>query len=126
VAHSSRAKKLEAASRISFARFSSPTSRSSSRSRFASPVVVPAAWPASTAACSHQPRNVSGPTPTRYPIRITAAVNDNPGSSCLASTTIRCARSRSSSGYFLGAGINSTLSWVQSPHPTRGRFTVTI
>jgi hypothetical protein len=37
-------------------------------------------------------------------IRRTAAVNDNPGSSSRAWATRSCARSRSSSGYFLGAG----------------------
>jgi len=52
-----------------------------------------------------QPRNVSGTTPTFGPIRITAAFSDNPGSSTSASATSRCARSRNSFGYFLGAGM---------------------
>jgi hypothetical protein len=38
-------------------------------------------------------------------MRFTAAFNDKPGSCSRASTTSRCARSRNSSGYFLGAGI---------------------
>jgi len=60
--------------------------------------------PASMPACLHQPRMVSGLMPTRGPIRLTAAFSDNPGSCSRASRTSRCARSRSSSGYFLGAG----------------------
>src|SRR6185312_5289328 len=53
---SSRAKKLEAANKISLARFNSFTSCSSSRIRLLSQVVVPGSSPASTAACLHQPR----------------------------------------------------------------------
>src|SRR4051812_13056586 len=56
-------------------------------------------------ACLHQPRNVSLLTPTRGPIRNTAAFNDNSGSCSRASSTSRTDRSRSSRGYFLGAGI---------------------
>jgi hypothetical protein len=56
-------------------------------------------------ACFTQPRNVSLLTPTRDPIRNTAAFNDKPGSCSRASTTSRTARSRSSAGYFLAAGI---------------------
>jgi len=48
---------------------------------------------------------VSGTTPTFGAILFTAAFNDNDESSLIASATNRCARSRSSSGYFLGAGI---------------------
>ena len=53
-------------------------------------------------ACFTQPRNVSGTTPTRGPIRSTTWFTGSDGSSALASVTRRCARSRSSSGYFLG------------------------
>ena len=76
-------------------RRSSFTSRSSS---------VPGVTPASTRACFAQPRSVSGTTPTRGPIRRTAPFNDKFGSSDIASDTRRRARSRSSFGYFLGAG----------------------
>jgi Transposase IS116/IS110/IS902 family len=115
---SSRAKNEDAASRISFARFSSRFSRSSSLSRAASLVVVPDARPASTSACLHQPRSVSGFIPTRGPIRFTAAFNDNPGSCSRASCTSRCARSRNSFGYFLGAGTTTTLPWHHTLHET--------
>jgi hypothetical protein len=56
---SSRAKKLDAASRISFARSSSRSSRSSSLILAASDVVVPGVRPVSMSACLHQPRSVS-------------------------------------------------------------------
>src|SRR5690625_269710 len=68
---SSRAKKLEAANKISLARFSSRTSDSRSLMRFASAVVTPGRCPASIAARLHQPRNVSALTPVRCPILIT-------------------------------------------------------
>ena len=74
---SSRAKKLDAASRISFARFNSRTSASSRLIRCASFLVVPGRSPASIAACLHQPRSVSEFTPTRCPIRTTAAFSDS-------------------------------------------------
>ncbi len=88
--------------------------------RCASLVVVPGRSPASIAACLHQPRNVSALTPTRCPIRTTAAFSDSSGSSFLASATSRIARSRSSGGYFLGAGIGLILSGFQTLHETRG------
>src|SRR5680860_684805 len=59
---SSRAKKLDAANRISLARFSSRTSRSSSLILAASAVVTPGRRPVSISACLHQPRSVSGTT----------------------------------------------------------------
>src|SRR3954447_14810901 len=37
-----------------------------------------------------------------------------------ASTAIRVARSRSSSGYFLGAAMTLILTWIDSLHQTRG------
>jgi hypothetical protein len=52
-------------------------------------------------ACLTQPRSVSGLTPTRCPIRVTAAFRDRPGSCSRASRTSRCARSRSSGGYLV-------------------------
>lgn len=63
---------------------------------------------------------MSGFTPTRGPIRDTAAFIDNPGSCSRASATNRCARSRNSGGYFLCAGITPTLPWDQSLHQSRG------
>ncbi len=62
------------------------------------------ARPASTSACWHHPRRVSGLTPTRGPIRFTAACSDSSRSCSRASVTRRTARSRNSFGYFLGAG----------------------
>ena len=82
---SSRAKNEDAANRISLARFSSRTSRSSSLIRLASDVVVPGRRPGVDLGLLHQPRSVSGTTPTRGPIRITAAFNDSSGSSASAS-----------------------------------------
>src|SRR5690242_6064297 len=103
---SSRAKNELAASRISFARRSSRTSASRSLIRLASAVLVPGCSPASMRCCLTQFRKVSGTIPTFGPIRFTAAFTDNRGSSAIASATIRNARSRSSSGYFLGAGTD--------------------
>src|SRR5215207_545528 len=117
---SSRAKKLEAAKRISLARFSSRTSASNCLIYCASPVVVPGRFPAAMSACLHQPRKVSVLTPTREPIRCTAWCIDNKGSSSPASCTSRIALSRNSGGYFLGAGIILILSGNQTLHQTRG------
>ena len=83
-------------------------------------MVVPGRSPASIAACLHQPRSVSAFTPTRCPIRTTAAFSDSSGSSFLASATSRIARSRSSGGYFLGAGMVIILLGNQTLHETRG------
>ena len=73
--------------------------------RAESEVVVPGRRPVSISACLHQPRSVSATIPTRGAMRCTAAFNDNFSSCSLASRTSLIARSRSSSGYFLGAGI---------------------
>lgn len=70
--------------------------------------------------CLVHPRNVSGLTPTRCPILITAWFIDNEGSSFIASRTRRMERSRNSGGYFLGAGMVIILSWNQTLHQTRG------
>jgi hypothetical protein len=72
----------------------------------AASLLVPGSWPVSTRRCLAQPRSVSATIPTRGPIRFTAAFNDNDGSSFIASATSRNARSRSSSGYFRGAGTD--------------------
>jgi hypothetical protein len=120
---SSRAKNEEAANRISLARFSSLTSRFSSltsRSRSlmrrASSVVVPGRLPTSISACLTQPTQRVRVHPAPVPIRVTAAATDSCASSSRASCTSRIARSRSSCGYFLGAGITLILSRNQAVH----------
>src|SRR6266487_4485116 len=96
-------KKALAVRSIALARRSSAFSRSSCRIRAASAVVVPGRCPASTCACFTQPRSVSVLIPSCSPTRRHAAVT-LPASSAM-STTRRTARSRISSGYFLGAGM---------------------
>ncbi|OHV28898.1 hypothetical protein BBK14_17330 [Parafrankia soli] len=118
MAHSSAAKKADADFRISFARRSSRFSRSSSASRAATSVGTPAFVPASTSAFATQTRSVSGEIPSCAPIRWHAPFALAPGSA-LASNTNRIARSRSSSGYFLGAAISSASSWFDCLHQTR-------
>jgi hypothetical protein len=49
-----------------------------------------------------------------------ASAPDRVAESCRASTAIRVARSRSSSGYFLGAAMTLILTWIESLHQTRG------
>jgi hypothetical protein len=50
---------------------------------------------------------VPGTTPTIGATRFTAAVNDDDGSSVIASATIRIECSHNSFGYFFGAGMTS-------------------
>jgi hypothetical protein len=117
---SSRAKKLDAASRIWLARLSSFKSRSRSLIRFASLVVVPDRCPVSIRCYSTQPRNVSGTTPTRSPMRRTAWFNVSDGSSAIASAT-RIDRSRSSCGY--SSVLAQPRLLVRSDHASNpGRF----
>lgn len=71
--------------------------------------------PVSISTCVAHVRNVSGFTPTRGPIRCTAAFNDNRASSFCASRTRRTARSRNSAGYFLGAGITPPFRGIKAP-----------
>src|SRR5690606_31105648 len=104
---SSRAKKAEAAFKISLARRSSRFSRSSSTIRCASTVVVPGRLPASISLCRTQLRSVSRLTPNRSATRAIAPCCC-PDSSRIPNT-IRTARSRTSSGYFFGAGMTPTL-----------------
>ena len=114
---SSAAKKADALRKIALDRRSSLTSRSSSANRAASDAVVPARSPASTSAWLTHPRNVSGLIPSCSPTRCNA-----PGrltGSRRASTAIRIARPRSSSGYFLGATMTLILSGIESLHQTR-------
>ena len=63
-------------------------------------------------------RSVSGLMPSCAPIRFNAPVRV--AGSRRASTAIRVARSRSSSGYFLGAAMTLILTWIESLHQTRG------
>src|SRR5665647_1845701 len=114
---SSAAKKADALRKIALDRRSSLTSRSSSANRAASDAVVPARSPASISAWLTHPRNVSGLIPSCSPTRCNA-----PGrvtGSRRASTAIRIARPRSSSGYFLGAAMTLILSGIESLHQTR-------
>ena len=79
------------------------------------------------AACFTQPRNVSGTTPTRGPIRLTAPFSVSDESSDIDSATMRCAGSRSSFGYFLGAGITPPFRGIRPSTRARavqfwGRF----
>jgi hypothetical protein len=106
---SSRAKNEEAANRISLARLSSRFSRSSSLEpgrirRRRRPRVTGV-----DLGLSAPPRSVSTLIPTRGPIRLTAAVIDRSGPCSRASRTSRYARSRNSSGYFLGPAMTSIL-----------------
>src|SRR3954449_12809720 len=115
---SSAAKKADALFRMAFARRSSRTSRSSSASRLASSVVVPGRVPSSISAWVTQLRSVSGLMPSCLPIR--ASAPERVAGSRRASTANRVARSRSSSGYFLGAAMTLILQWIESLHQTRG------
>src|SRR5690606_24554337 len=104
---SSRAKKAEAAFKISLARRSSRFSRSSSTIRCASTVVVPGRLPASISLCRTQLRSVSRLTPNRSATRANAPCR------CPASYqipgTIRPALPRNSPGHFFGAGMTPSL-----------------
>src|SRR5690606_19731766 len=111
-------KNADAVRKISFARRNSRTSRSSSVIRVCSAVVVPGRSPASTSAWVTQLRRVSGLIPSWSATRRSAPVLV--AGSRLRSTAIRIARSRSSSGYFLGAAMTLILPWNESLHQTRG------
>lgn len=111
---SSRAKKAAADFRISLTRRSSRTSRSSSAIRCASAVEVPGRCPSSTSACLTQPRNASRCTPSCWATRA-MALGAWPVCS-RTSKTIRTARSRTSCGYFLGAGIAFDSPFRQHDH----------
>src|SRR6266511_3891700 len=104
---SSRAKKLAAALRISLARLSSRFSRSNSAIRCESTLDVPGRLPPSTSACRTQLRSVSRLMLNRSATRAIAPCCW-PVCSRI-SNTIRTARSRTSSGYFFGAGMTPTF-----------------
>ena len=86
----------------------------------ASLVVVPGRRPASISACLHQPRNVSGFTPTRGPIRTTAAFNDSSGSCSRASTHEPHRPLPQLVRILPRCWHPPTLPWDQSLHQTRG------
>src|SRR5215218_6064942 len=65
-----------------------------------------------------QLRSVSALMPNCSAIRFNAPVRV--AGSRRASTASRVARSRSSSGYFLGAATTLILTWIESLHQTRG------
>src|SRR5690606_22377964 len=114
---SSAAKKADADLRIALARRSSRFSRSSSAIVRAWSVVVPGRVPSSISAWLTQLRRVSRLTPSWSPIR--AIAPGRVAGSRRASTAIRIARSRSSGGYFLGAGMTLILPRFESLHHTR-------
>ena len=118
---SSRAKKAEAAWRISLARRSSRFSRLSSRSRSRSSVVSPGRAPPSTSARRTQMRSVSGVIPNFEAIEVIAAHCEVCSASC--SSTMRTARSRISAGYLPGRVIAPSSQRVEPP-TFPGRFSV--
>src|SRR5690606_7999034 len=97
---SAAAKYADALRRISFARFSSRTSRSRSFSRARSLVVTPSRLPESRSACRTHFLSVSGVQPIFAAIEWIAAHCDSCCGCC--SNTSRTARSRTSGGYLLG------------------------
>src|SRR5690606_4095683 len=104
---SSAAKKAAEVFKMWFARRSSRFSCSSLAIRSASAVVVPGRTPSSISACRTQPRRVSGCMPSCSATRWIAPCFV--AGSCRSSTAILVARSRNSSGYFLGAAMTLIL-----------------
>ena len=104
--------------RISLARRSSRTSRSSSASRCASSVVVPGRTPPSISAWRTQFRSASGCTPNWSATRLMAPHADS--GSFRASIAIRVARCWSSTLYFHGAAMTLIiLPRIESLHQTQ-------
>jgi len=81
----SRAKKLEAANRISLARLSSRTSRSRSLTLLASAVLVPGRRPASMSPCLHRDDALFAPPPQR--VRIDPTLGTIRNTACSTTTT---------------------------------------
>src|SRR5690606_1247940 len=104
---SSAAKKAAEVFRMWFARRSSRTPCSRLAIRCAAALVVPARTPPSISACRTQLRRVSGCIPSCSATRAIAPCFV--AGSCRSSTAIRVARSRNSSGYFLGAAMTLIL-----------------
>ena len=101
------AKYANAFRRISFARFSSRTSRSSSFNRSRSLVVRPGRCPASRCACRTHFRSVSAVQPSFGATDYSTAHSEAWASRC--SSTIRTARSRTSGENRLGRPIDPIL-----------------
>ena len=101
------AKDANAFRRISFARFSSRTSRSSSFNRSRSLVVRPGRCPASRCACRTHCRSVSAVQPSFGTTDCSTAHSEAWASRC--SSTIRTARSRTSGENRLGRPIDPIL-----------------
>ena len=101
------AKYANAFRRISFARFSSRTSRSSSFNRSRSLVVRPGRCPASRCACRTHFRSVSAVQPSFGATDCSTAHSEAWASRC--SSTIRTARSRTSGENRLGRPIDPIL-----------------
>src|SRR5205814_9946078 len=118
---SSRAKKAEAAFRISLARRSSRFSRSRLRIRSCSVLVMPGRLPPSISARRTQWRSVSGLVPNFSASELRAAHSD--GYSLRWSKTIRTARSCNSWGYRLDRAKTPSSQGLESPHYP-GRFNV--
>src|SRR5215204_283717 len=116
---SSRAKKAEAALRISLARRSSRFSRSSSWIRSRSALVTPGRFPWSTSSRRTHSRSVSAVIPSLPAIDWIAAHSDEWSSRC--SRTRRIARSRSSGGYRVALLMTPSSQRVESPRYP-GRF----
>src|SRR5947209_4869095 len=110
---SSRAKKVEAAFRISFALRSSRTSRSRSLMRSASVLETPARSPWSISARGTHLRSVSWPMPHFCEIERIAAHSLGYSSRC--SSTRRTARWRTSNGYRLPFLIGPSCHWIGPP-----------
>ena len=102
------AKNADAFRRISFARFNTRTSGSSSFIRCFSSVVRPARWPRSRSACRTHFRKVSAVQPIFEAIDAIAAHCGSYSPSC--SNTIRTARSRTSGEYLFGLPMIPVLS----------------
>src|SRR5262249_6757442 len=118
---SSRAKKADAALRISLARRSSRTSRSRSRIRSRSALVMPGRWPWSTSSRRTHNRSVSGVIPSFPAIDWIAAHSD--GCSGRGSRPHRIARSRSSGGYRVTFFMAPSSQRVEPPrYPGRFRL----
>ncbi len=106
--------------RISLARFSSRTSRSSSLIRAVLALLTPSRWPVSRSFCRTQAYSVWAVQPIFAAIDWIAAHCD--GCSLRCSNTIRTERSRTSGAYFVVFFMaSSSQEWAPPRNP--GRFT---
>src|SRR5690606_3471677 len=114
------AKNALASFRISLARRSSLTSRSSALIRSRSSVLRPSAWPLSTSCCLNQPCRVWGTQPILGAMDSMAAHREGYSPRC--SCTMRTARSRTSGEYF-ASFFMAPFSQRLEPPRNPGRFT---